>query len=450
MGGARERFLAMSVERSTATLETVTEDFGHVLRGSPAGVLRPRSAQDVVDAVTQAVASGSKLTLRGVGHSAGGQALPADSVVVDFSEMRGVGPIDRERGTIPCQAGARLRDVVAATLAHGLLPRSLTNLLDLTVGGLLSVGGAGPGSHRHGLLVANVAALEVVTGNGSLQSCSRTENRDLYDAVLGGLGRCGAIVAAELELRPIGSHVRTYYLLYDNLRRWMEDQRALARNDCVSAMEGFCSPSLQGLRGAGGKRAAFAEWFFPLQVSFEYDEAAPELPDRLSPYRVVHVEDDEIAYFPARHDLRFEMVRRLGAWERPHPYVTAFIGADALVDVLPAVLEALPLGEGHRGTFFVATDGVPPLMAMPEAEDVVWFSVMYPQILPQFLDDTLAAFRHAGELLTEAGGKRYVADWLGEMGDDAWRRHFGSRYGRWVRAKEKFDQHGIFRSQLLP
>ena len=138
----------------------MTEDFGHVFRGSPAGVVKPRSAGQVAEVVTEAVSSGAKLTLRGVGHSAGGQALPVDSIAVDLSEMRGVGSVDVERQTIHCEAGALLRDVVAATMEHRLLPRALTNLLDLTVGGLLSVGGIGPGSHRDGPIVANVAALK--------------------------------------------------------------------------------------------------------------------------------------------------------------------------------------------------------------------------------------------------------------------------------------------------
>ncbi len=421
-----------------------------MLRGSPAGVVRPRSAGEVSAAVREALTSGSRLTLRGVGHSAGGQALPVDSVVVDLSQMDGVGPVDHERETIHCEAGASMREVVLATLERGLLPRALTNLLDLTVGGLLSVGGIGPGSHRHGPLVANVAALEVVTGDGSVRRCSRTEARDLYEAVLGGLGRCGAIVSAELELRPARPRVRTYYLLYDDLGRWIADQQALARTDGVSAMEGFCSPSIQGLRGVGGRRGAFAEWFFPLQVSFEFEDAAPPLPEELSPYRVLHVEDDEIGHFPGRHEMRFEMVRRLGAWERAHPYVSAFIEADALVEVLPAVLQALPLGEGHRGTFFVAADDVPPLMALPEVDDVVFLSVIYPQVLPQFLDDTLAAFQRAGDLLIAAGGKRYVADWLGDMDEETWRRHFGPRYEWWVESKRTFDPDGVFCSLLLP
>jgi cytokinin dehydrogenase len=403
--------------------------------------------------VAKAASSGSKLTLRGAGHSAGGQALPVDSVVVDLSEMHGVGPVDRERRTIRCEAGATLREVVSATLEHGLLPCALTNLLDLTVGGLLSVGGIGPGSHRYGPLTANVASLDVVTGDGSLQHCSRTEVRNLFDAVLAGLGRCGAIVAAELELRPVRSRVRTYYLLYDDMQRWMADQQMLAHNDGVSSMEGFCSANMQGLRGVGGQRAGFAEWFFPLQVSFEFDDDdqdTPQLPDELSPYRALHVEDDEIGFFPARHDLRFEMVRQLGAWERPHPYIGALIEAEALVEVLPHVLNMLPLGEGHRGAFLMATDESPPLMSLPEAPEVVFLGVIYPQVLPQFLDRTLEALQRAGDLLTGAGGKRYIADWLGDMGEEDWRRHFGSRYEWWVESKRTFDPHGVFCSLLVP
>jgi cytokinin dehydrogenase len=442
----------MTADQAVDVTTSVEEDFGHVLRGTPTGIIHPRTPGELADTVRDAVASGSKLTLRGLAHSAGGQALPAGSVVVDLSQMNAVGPVDPQRRTIRCEAGALLRDVVAATLEDGLLPRALTNLLDLTVGGVLSVGGGiGQGSHLHGPLAANVAGMEVVTGDGSVRSCSRTNNRDLYDAVLGGLGRCGAIVSAELELRPVLSRIRTYFMLYDDVHRWLEDQQALARSGVVDSMEGLCSPSIQGLRGTEGRRASFAEWFFPLQVSLEYLDAVPELPAGLSPFRIVHVEDDSIDYFTMRHDMRFEMVKRLGAWERPHPYISAFIGADALAEILPAVLDALPLflGDANRGAFFMAADNAPRLMALPDAEDVVFFNVIYPQILPQFLDDALGALQRAGDLLVGAGGKRYVADWLGTMDEDRWRGHYGSRYEWWVDSKRTFDPHGVFCSLLL-
>jgi cytokinin dehydrogenase len=115
------------VEGSAEALESVTEDFGHVLRGSPAGIVRPRSAEEVAQVVAKVASLESKLTLRGAGHSAGGQALPVDSVVVDLSEMHGVGPVDRERRTIRCEAGATLREVVSATLEQdSCRARSLT------------------------------------------------------------------------------------------------------------------------------------------------------------------------------------------------------------------------------------------------------------------------------------------------------------------------------------
>jgi cytokinin dehydrogenase len=74
-----------------------------------------------------------------------------------------------------------------------------------------------------------------VTGDGQLRSCSREVARDLYEAVLGGLGQCGIIVSAELELRAVAPRVRTYYLLCDDVRQWIEDQRLLARTAHVAA-----------------------------------------------------------------------------------------------------------------------------------------------------------------------------------------------------------------------
>ncbi len=75
--------------------------------------------------------------------------------------------------------------------------------------------------------------------------------------------------------------------------------------------------------------------------------------------------------------------------------------------------------------------------------------MIYPQVLPRFLDDTLAAFQRASDLLTEAGGKHYIADWLGDMRQEDCRRHFGSHYDRWVESKQMFDPVGVFCSLLL-
>jgi cytokinin dehydrogenase len=442
----------MEFERSSREIADVDQDFGRVFLGTSRGVLRPRSAEDVAEAVKHAVDSQTTLTIRGLGHSAGGQALPNGSTVLDLTHMRNVGPVDVDRLTVRCESGARLRDVVAATLPHRLLPLALTNLLDLTIGGIVSVGGGvGPGSHRSGPIAASVTELQVVTGEGTMHRCSPAEEPDLFNAVRGGLGRSGVIVAADLKLRPVLPRIRTYYLLYEDHGSWLNDQRTLARSGSVDSIEGYCSASAQGLRGTGGDRRAFAQWFFPLQVSIEFDDKAPELPSGLKPYRLVAAEDDQIEHFPTRHDPRFAMMRRLGWWESVHPYVTAFIEAGALEGVLPAVLDALPLilGDGHR-TFFVEREGAPMFTALPEGDDdVVFFSIMHTQIPPVLLEDSLGALRQVSELLIEAGGKRYPPDWLGDPGELDWRRQLGPRYEQWIAAKERFDPHGVFQSVLF-
>ncbi len=70
-------------------LAGVARDFGRIVRGEPAGVARPRSEQEVAGLVRAAGAAGGRLTVRGAGHSFGGQSLPARSVVADMSGLAG-------------------------------------------------------------------------------------------------------------------------------------------------------------------------------------------------------------------------------------------------------------------------------------------------------------------------------------------------------------------------
>ena len=444
--------MTSEIDRSDEALAAAAEDFGHVCRGTARGVLYAVSAEDIAEAVTTAASAGSAVTVRGTGHSAGGQAVPHDSMVFDLSRMNSVGDVDVEDMTVSCAAGATLRQLVEATLPLGLLPRPLTNLLDLSVGGVLGVGGGvGPSSHLFGAIASNVVEMTVVTGDGVEHRCSRTTEPELFEAAIGGLGTCGVIVAARLRLRQAKSRVRTFYLLYDDHRRWLADQRLIADSD-ADAIEGFCSASPQGLRGVGGRRAGFVTWFFPLQVAIEFDEREPELPDGIAPYRVLAVEDDEIGFFPGRHDARFDMMRQVGAWGQAHPTISAFIDREALSDVLPDVLDLLPLslGDGYRGGFLFDRRDAPPMLALPSSDDVAFFSIMYAQIAPERLADALVVHERISEVLMHAGGKRYAADWLGKMDEAAWRSRLGDRYDAWTSARKTYDPAGVFRSALLP
>jgi FAD/FMN-containing dehydrogenase len=144
-------------------------------------------------------------------------------------------------------------------------------------------------------------------------------------------------------------------------------------------------------------------------------------------------------------------MKRLGAWERPHPYVSALIDRTALAEALPAVLDALPLslGDAYRGGFPLDASNAPPLLARPAGNDLAFFAVMYLQVAPDLLPVALEAHERVRRLLLDAGGKRYGPDWTGEIGQQDWREHLGDEYERWVKARRRFDPASVFTSMII-
>ena len=421
--------------------DSLEGDFGRLVEGHATGHVRPTSVEEVVAAVASARRTGGRLTIRANAHSFGGQAVPHRSEVLDLT---GLDSVWVEGATAVCGPGVTLRQVVDATLPQGLLPRTLTNLLDLTVGGLLSVGGIGPASQAAGPLVANVSSLTVVTPEAALVTCSKTERRELFDAALCGLGQYGVIVEAQLVLREVLPHVRTFHLLYDDHRAWLEDQMKLAGT--VTAMEGGCVPVPLGLRGTGGVRRPYITWMFPLQIATEYDEIPPALPSGVVPYRILHVEDDETRFFPARHDARFAAMKRLGGWDLPHPTVSALIDPESLLDLLPELLAAIPptIGEAHRQVAMVDVRDAPALFPGAGRGLMAFFNVMHGGAPPGLLEAAMAGIGQVRNLVIDAGASTYAADWLGSPGDAV-----PDSVDARVAAKKAHDPHGLFCSRLL-
>ena len=141
-------------------------------------------------------------------------------------------------------------DVVARVHRHGLMPPVLTNNLSVTVGGTLSVAGIGVASFKYGAQTDNVEELEVATVDGEVHRCSRQERSELFWGVLSGLGQIAIILRAKLRLRAAKSMTRTWYLLYDDVRRFMEDARLAMDSGKWDYLESWCAPCPQ--YGNGG------------------------------------------------------------------------------------------------------------------------------------------------------------------------------------------------------
>ena len=443
------------VDASAPALAAGGADFGGLVRGTARGVARPGSTGAIAEIVGFAHRSHLPLVPRGGAYSQSGQSIPLDGVVLDLKRMNRVGAPDRERLTVVTEAGATWRDLLRVTLPLGLAPRVAPLNLDLTVGGTLSAGGMGSTSHRHGLAVSNVVSAEVVLGTGEVVRCGPGRERRVFDAVLGGLGRCGVITSVEHALEPVAPKVRTFFLLYEDLGVLLADQALLAARAGVHHLEAFCSASVQGLRvGPGGRRQPLRHWLYGLHVSAWHhgdpEPPATELLAGLRFGRMLHEEDDDVGPFASRYDVRFEGMKAMGAWAQPHPWFEVLLPPAAAVDVIRAALE-LPafLGDGHRITF-VADRDRPAAVAVPGAGPTVIFAVLPAGVPEPLVPPALAALEGLQRAADAVGGKRYLSGWLFERSVAGWKAHYGADYDLLVAAKRALDPHDVFRSRLGP
>jgi cytokinin dehydrogenase len=147
---------------------------------------------------------------------------------------------------IDVDAGAQWRSVLTNALPYSVAPPVLTSYLGLTVGGTLSIGGIGVGTFRGGAQIDNVLALDVVTGEGDLVSCSASRDRDLFEAVLAGQGQCGVITRAVLRADDVQPQVREYVLPYADLDSLLQAGERLRDERCFDGVVAIITPSPQG------------------------------------------------------------------------------------------------------------------------------------------------------------------------------------------------------------
>jgi cytokinin dehydrogenase len=188
---------------SVDMLSQACRDFGGLLEGHTVGVAHPKSTAEIATLLNFANKCDLGFTVRSGGYSQGGQTLaPQGGATLDCSQMTNIDVPDIDKRTLVCQPGATWGEAVAASASYGLLPKVMPFFPNLTIGGVLSIGGIGGNSHLYGCASGNVRELEVVTGSATVKTCSLTEEPELFEATLCGLGRCSVISKATLELRP--------------------------------------------------------------------------------------------------------------------------------------------------------------------------------------------------------------------------------------------------------
>jgi len=167
---------------------------------SPAAIVRPATREGLVAAVIKAAADGGKVKVAGSGHSFTDAAL-TDGIMLRLEGLDRVLDFDRSSGRVKVEAGIVLRPLNRRLDELGVAMANLGDIDHQTLAGSISTGTHGTGA-RFQNVSAQIAAIELVTADGTTLELSANSDPDAFRAARVGIGALGAIYSVTLETVP--------------------------------------------------------------------------------------------------------------------------------------------------------------------------------------------------------------------------------------------------------
>ncbi|RFU83000.1 FAD-binding protein [Streptomyces triticagri] len=186
--------------RGTKAPRTAWRNWAGNVTSRPEREVSPASVDELSAALSSAAADGLRVKPVGTGHSFTAAAA-TDGVLIRPDLLTGIRSIDREAGTVTVEAGTPLKRLNRALAREGLSLTNMGDIMEQTVAGATSTGTHGTG-RESASIAAQITALELVTADGTVLTCSATENPDVFAAARIGLGALGVITALTFAVEP--------------------------------------------------------------------------------------------------------------------------------------------------------------------------------------------------------------------------------------------------------
>ncbi|HUF86758.1 MAG TPA: FAD-binding oxidoreductase [Thermohalobaculum sp.] len=168
----------------------------------------PDSLARLEAALAAARREGHAVSVAGGRHAMGGQQFVSGGVMIDMRGLDRVLGFDRDAGLLEVEAGiqwpALIGQLVAAQEGERRqwgIAQKQTGADRLTIGGALAAN-----AHGRGLamkpFVADIESFTLLGADGTLRTCSRTENAELFRLAIGGYGLFGIVHSVRIRLAP--------------------------------------------------------------------------------------------------------------------------------------------------------------------------------------------------------------------------------------------------------
>lgn len=153
--------------------------------------------------VPDLASSGRHVLPHAYGRSYGDSCLNEDGVALDVSHLNRFISFNEETGLLCCEAGVSLAEILAIMVPRGWFLPVTPGTKFISVGGAIANDIHGKNHHAGGTFGCHVTSLRLLRSDGQRLICSPTENPELFQATIGGLGLTGLILWAEFKLKRI-------------------------------------------------------------------------------------------------------------------------------------------------------------------------------------------------------------------------------------------------------
>ncbi|CAN0901977.1 Cytokinin dehydrogenase 2 [Linum grandiflorum] len=460
--------LISNLRTDPSSLSSAAVDYGNIVHVKPLAVMSPSSAEDISLLITASYNCRLPygVAARGNGHSTRGQSMVSDGVVLDMRSLDDAFSIRvvKEVGRVwfaDVAGGSLWIDVLNATLKEGVVPvTTWTDVLTLTVGGTLSNAGIGGEAFRLGPQIVNVLELDVVTGKGEMMTCSASNNPELFNGVLGGLGQFGVITRARLALAPAPQRVKWAQLLYTNFADFTKDQESIISNNGRGQPNGVDYLEGQLLLDNGIPKTEFFPIeaqpkieslvkqngiVYALELALYYDDNNELFKDKQLKQLVeglkyncgfVFIKDVSYREFISRGHIQYPN-------EQAHPWLNLFVPKSKISEFCSGVLTGIILqrniSTGPVLLYPMNRNKWDEKMSAVFPDDDVFYS--FGLLSKTEVDNWQKYLEQNADVLQycEKAGikvKQYIPNISNQQ---EWIRHFGSRWDAFRRRKEEFD-----------
>jgi FAD/FMN-containing dehydrogenase len=157
-------------------------------------------------ALAAARADDKPVCVAGGRHAMGGQQFAGDAVLLDVRAMRRIVGLDAEQGVVEAEAGIQWPELIERLIAMQQGKPAAWGIIQKQTGAdRLTLGGAlGANIHGRGLalkpIIGDVESFTLMHADGTLSTCSRSENHEMFSLAIGGYGLFGVVTRVRLRL----------------------------------------------------------------------------------------------------------------------------------------------------------------------------------------------------------------------------------------------------------